>query len=289
MNRVGVQLARGIVVAVVLLAGGPLIDPGPSRTARALALVRAQDFTPVFDIAGRRVSDYFDQRKEARFVEEAFSLSGKWKAVTRSRESYEKHVGRIFETHVFSPREFEGVLDQIRADFAYGTAAAENRLLVALYDDVRIARPGLSFDKFRTEYGEIAASLAPQVLRDLGMNLVSFAGSDAAAVLLVAALSSAGILGSSVAAGSVGGPVTFGASLAIGLVAGIALDAIVGDMYEDAARMEVRRHICTLRNRLIDDVHDALVKALLAYRTLQERCIVELYEGGPNEHPARRS
>lgn len=289
MNRVGVQLARGIVVAVVLLAGGPLVDPGPSRTARALALVRAQDFTPVFDIAGRRVSDYFDPRKEDRFVEEAFSLSGKWKAVTRSRESYEKHVRRIFEKHVFSPREFEGVLGQIRADFAYGTAAAENRLLVALYDDIRIARPGLSFDKFRTEYGEIASSLAPQVLRDLGMNLVSFAGSDAAAVLLVAALSSAGILGSSVAAGSVGGPVTFGASLAIGLVAGIALDAIVGDLYEDAARIEVRRHICTLRNRLIDDVHDALVKALLAYRTLQERCIVELYEGGPNEHLARGS
>jgi hypothetical protein len=289
MNRVGIQLARGIVVAVVLLAGGPLVDPGPSRTARALALVRAQDFTPLFDIAGRRVSDYFDPRKEDRFLEEAFSLSGKWKAVTRSRESYEKHVRRIFEKHVFSSREFDVVLDQIRADFAYGTAATENRLLVALYDDVRVARPGLSFDKFKTRYGEIAATLAPQVLRDLGMNFVSFAGSDAAAVLLVAALSSAGILGTSVAAGGAGGPVTFGASLAIGIVAGIALDAIVGDMYEDAARIEVRRHICTLRNRLIDEVHDALVKALLAYRTLQERCLVELYEGGTNERLARRS
>jgi len=289
MKRVGVQLARGIVVAAVLLAGGPLVDPGPSRTARALALVRAQDFTPLFDITGRRVSDYFDPRKEERFLEEAFSFSGKWKAVTRSRESYEKHVRRIFEKHVFSPREFESVLNQIRADFAYGTAAAENRLLVALYDDIRPARPGLTFEKFRMAYGDVAASIAPQVLRDLGMNLVSFAGSDAAAVLLVAAMSSAGILGSSVAAGSAGGPVTFGASLAIGLAAGIALDAIVGEAYEDAARIQVRGHICVLRNRLIDDVHDALVKALIAYRTLQERCIVELYEGGSNEHPARRS
>jgi hypothetical protein len=289
MNRVGVQLARGIVVAAVLLSGGPLVDPGPSRAARAVALVRAQDFTPLFEIAGRRVSDYFEPRKEARFLEEAFSFSGKWKAVTRSRESYEKHVRRIFEKHVFNARDFETVLDQIRADFAYGTAAADNRLLVALYDDIRPARPGLSFEKFRMEYGDVASTLAPQVLRDLGMNIVSFAGSDAAAVLLVGALSSAGILGSSVAVGSAGGPVTFGASLAIGLVAGIALDAIVGDAYEDAARIEVRRHICDLRNRLINDVHDALVKALLAYRTLQERCIVELYEGGRDEHPARRS
>jgi hypothetical protein len=44
-----------------------------------------------------------------------------------------------------------------------------------------------------------------------------------------------------------------------------------------------------LRNRAINDVHDALVLALLAYRTLQERCIIQLYEGGSNEHLARRS
>ena len=289
MKRVGVQLARGIVVTVVLLAGGPLVDPGPSRTARALAFVHAQDFTPIFDIAGRRVSEYFDPKKEDRFLEEAFSLSGKWKAVTRSRDSYERYVRRIFEKHVFSVGDFEKVLDQIRSDYVYGTAAAENRLLVALYDDIRPVRPGLSFEKFRTEYGALAASLGPQVLRDLGMNLVSFAGSDAAAVLLVAALSSAGILGSSAAIGGAGGPVTFGASLVIGLIAGIALDAIVGEAYEDAARIDVRRHMNGLRNRAINDVHDALVLALLAYRTLQERCIIQLYEGGSNEHLARRS
>ena len=288
MNRVGVQLARGIVVTAVLLAGGPLVDPGPSRTSRALALVREQDFTPLFEVGGRRVSAYFDPRKEDRFVEEAFSLSGKWKAITRSRESYEKYVRRIFEKHIFSPKEFEKVLEQIQSDFAYGTAAAENRLLVALYEDIRPVRPGLTFEKFRAQYGDIAASLAPQVLRDLGMNLVSFAGSDAAAVLLVAALSSAGILGTSVAAGGAGGAATFGVSLVVGLIAGIALDAIVGEAYEDAARIEVRRHVCELRNRVLNDVHDAMVKALLAYRTLQERCIVALVEGGSNEHPARR-
>jgi len=288
MKRVGVQLARGIVVTVVLLTGGPLVDPGPSRTARALALVRAQDFTPLFNVSGRRVCEYFDPKKEDRFIEEAFSLSGKWKAVTRSRESYEKYVRRIFEKHIFSAREFEKVLDQIRSDFAYGTAAAENRLMVALYEDIRTTRPGLTFDRFRAQYGDIAASLAPQVLRDLGMNLISFAGSDAAAVLLVAALSSAGILGTSVAAGGAGGAVTFGATLVAGIIAGIALDAVVGDAYEDAARMEVRRHVSQLRNRVINDIHDALVKALLAYRMLQERCILELYEGESNEHLARR-
>lgn len=287
MRRVGVQLARGIVVAAVLLSGGPLVDPGPSRSSRALAIVRAQDFTPLFDIAGRRIGEYFDPRKEARFLEEVFSVSGKWKAVTRGRESYERYVRRAFDEQVFSARAFEAVLDQIRSDYAYGIAAAENRLLVALYEDLRPARPGLSFETFKSRYGDLAATLAPQVMRDLGMNLVSFAGSDAAAVLLVAALTSAGVLGTSVAAGSAGGAVTLGVSVAVGVIAGIALDSVVGDAYEDAARMEVRRHVNELRNRVIDDVHAALVRALLAYRTLQERCVLTLVEGGSNERLAR--
>jgi hypothetical protein len=288
MNRVGVWLARGILVAAVLSVGAPLSDPAPSRTARALALVRAQDFTPLFDVAGKRVSAFFDPAKETLFLDEVFSLSGKWKAVTRGRESYERYIKKVFEEKVFSARDFDAVLEQIRSDYLYGTAAAENRLLVALYDDIRPTRPGLSFDTFRSEYGTLAASIAPHVLRDLGMNLISFAGSDAAAVLLVAALSSAGILGTSVVAGSAAGPVTFGISLVAGIIAGIALDALVGDVYEDAARMEVRRHMNGVRNRMIDGVHDALVKALLAYRLVQERCVVELYEGGAHARLDRR-
>jgi hypothetical protein len=288
MKRVSVLLARGIILGAVLLSGAPLYDSMPSRSAQALALVRAQDFTPLFDIAGKRVCSYFDPKKEDRFLEEVFSLSGKWKALTRGRESYERYVREVFEDRMFSPAGFETVLDQIRADYVYGTAAANNRLLVALYEDIRPARPGLSFESFRAEYASLAATIAPHVLRDFGMNLISFAGSDAAAVLFVAALSSAGVFGSSVAAGTAGGPLTFGISIAVGVVAGIALDAVVGDAYEDAARMEVRQEVNVLRNRVIDDVHGALVQALLAYRSLQERCVVELYQGGSHERLAHR-
>jgi len=180
------------------------------------------------------------------------------------------------------------MLSQIRADYEYGIRAAENRLLAALYEDVRPARPALTFDAFRAEYAGLSRALAPDVVRDLGMNLISFAGSDAAAVLFTAALSSTGILGTSVAAGATGSPATFGLSLAAGLIAGIALDAIVGDVYEDAARMEVRRQMNALRNRAIDDVHDSLVRALAAYRALQERCVVELFEGDDHERLSHR-
>jgi hypothetical protein len=288
MKRVGVWLARGIVVAAVLLTGGTLVETTPSRTARALALVRAQDFTPLFDVAGQRVDAYFEPRKGDQFLDELFSLKGKWKAVTRGRESYERHVRKVFEEKVFSSTGFDQVLAQVRADYAYATAAAENRLLVALYDDVRTTRPELTFPAFRAEYHELAAEMAPQVIRDLGMNIVTFVGSDAAAVLFVAALSSAGILGTSVAAGAAAGPVTFGVSLAVGIAAGIALDSVVGDVYEDAARMEVRRQMNRMRNLMIDDVHGALVKALLAYRTLQERTVVKLYEGDFHERRTAR-
>ena len=158
-------------------------------------------------------------------------------------------------------------------DAKRGEGAVETVVLVSSDDEERLT---------------LAASIGPHVLRDLGMNLISFAGSDAAAVLLVAALSSVGILGTSVAAGTAGGPLTFGISLVAGLIAGIALDALVGDVYEDAARMEVRRHMNGVRNQMIDGVHDALVKALVAYRTLEERCVVALYEGGSYERLDRR-
>jgi hypothetical protein len=288
MKRVGVWLARGIVGAAVLLTGGPLVDSVPSRTAQALALVRAQDFTPIFDLAGRRIDDYFDPRKGERLLEELFGVAGKWKALTRGQDSYERYVRKVFEAQVFSPAGFQPVLDQIRADYAYGVAALENRLLVSLYEDIRPVHPELSFAAFRSEYGGLASSLAPRVVGDLGMNLAAFAGSDAAAVLFMAALSSSGILGGSMAAGAAGGPFTFGVSLAVALIAGIALDATVGEVYEDAARAEIRRQINALRNRVIDDVHAALVKAILAYRALQERCVVELLEGGSHERLARR-
>ncbi|HVR84011.1 MAG TPA: hypothetical protein VMU54_06855 [Planctomycetota bacterium] len=288
MKRVGVWLARGIVVAAALLTGGRLGDPTPSGAARAVALVRSQDFTPIFDMAGRRIDAYFDPRKTDQLIEDLFSLSGKWKAVTRGRESYERHVRKVFEERVCSAEGFDSVLRQIRGDYDFGLRAAENRLLVALYDDVRPSRPELTFEAFRAEYRDLSAVLGPDVLRDLGMNLISFVGSDAAAVLFVAALSSTGILGTSVAAGATGSPLTFGLSLAAGLIAGIALDALVGDAYEDAARMEVRRQVNALRNKALDDVHAALVKALLAYRTLQERCVVQLYEGGFHERLSHR-
>jgi hypothetical protein len=239
-------------------------------------------------VAGQRVGGYFSAEREDRFIEELFSFSGKWKALTRGDASYERFVRKAFERHLFHPAEFDLVLEQIRRDYAYGVAAAENRLLVALYGEIRPEHPELAFDDFRKEYGRLSSTLAPHVFQDLGMNLVAFAGSEVASVLLVGALSSAGILGGSAAGGAVGGPWTFGISLVVGVAVGLALDAGVGAAYEDAARMEVRRAVNNLRNRIIDDVHDALARALTEYRNFQERCVEAMFEGGSRERLAAR-
>jgi hypothetical protein len=286
MKRVGLALARGIVFAAVLLTGGRLGDltssPPASSAAleRALGHVRAQDFSPIFDLAGRRLSGYFTVEREDRFLEAVFSLSGKWKAVTRGKASYERFIRKTFEKHVFNPEEFGEVLEGIRGDYLQGLAAAENRLLVVLFEDLRVERPGLTFEGLHLEYRGLAQALAPHVLRDLGMNGVALLGSEAASMVLVAALTSAGFLGGGAAAGGASGPWTFGAGLVVGIVAGLALDAVVGETYEDAARMELRRHVNALRNRVIGDVTETIARALIAHRALQERCVRAMFEGG---------
>jgi len=286
MKRVGLALARGIAFAAVVLSGGRLTDTPlhpahrSSNLEHALAQVRAQDFAPIFDLAGRRLAGYFTSEREERFLEAVFSLSGKWKAVTRGKASYEKFIRRTFEKHVFNAEEFSDVLEAIRVDYARGVSAAENRLLVALYEDLRVDRPGLELGDLRLEYAGLASAMAPHVLSDLGMNSISILGSEAATIVLVAALTSAGVLGAGAAAGGASGAWTFGVGLVVGIAAGVALDAVVGETYEDAARMELRRHVNALRNRMIGDVTDAIGRALLAHRALQERCVRHLYEGG---------
>jgi hypothetical protein len=292
--RVGRGLARGIVGAAALLVGvGVLSSPPPPPEAqpdveRAVELVRHQDFAPLFRAAGDRVDAYFDPARQEAFLDELFSLSGKWKAVTRGRESYERHVRKLFEKHVFSPADFaKTVIEAVKADYAAAAGAAENRVLVGVFDDLRLARPRLEFGRLETAHGRLAADLAPAVFQDLGLNLISLAGAEAAATLGVAALTSAGVLAAP-AAGGASSLWTFGAGLVAGLVAGLAIDATAGAAWEDAARARVRAETNRIRMTMIDEVHSALAQAVLAWRRLEEEAVRELYRGERHGPLARR-
>ncbi len=289
MKRVGRLLAPGAALAVLLLAGGSLSESVESPLHRALHQVRRQDYRPLFDIAGGRVCAVFRPERENAFVEELMSLSGKWKALTRGQASYEKLVRKLFERHVFGPADLEGLYARLREDLAYGFAAMENRLLVSIEADLRVARPELSVPELRQEYRRLAAELAGQAAGDLGMNLVSFAGSEAVSILGLSALASSGVLGPALAAGGASGAWSLGAGLILGIGAGLAIDWALGDAYEASARAEVRRVTQAIRTRLIDAVHDTLAEAVVRHRALQEARVSALFErrphGGVARHP----
>ena len=280
MMRVGKGLARGIVVASVVLTSGPLSDPAPSRLERPLRFIRSQDFTPLFDVVRKRLEGHFTPEREARFFEALFGVSGKWKAMTRGPEAYERFVGRTFEKSLLEPADLARVTESIRQDWSFGMRSSENRLLALVHADLRPFRPELTLEGLRLEYRDLALSLAPSVLQDLGMNAASLAGSEAAAMLLTAALTSTGLIG--------GGVWTFGVGLAVGLAVGLVIDQTAGEAYEESARIQIHLRVNEVRNRMIDQVFEALARAVILHRELQERCVRALYEGGPHGLPMAR-
>jgi hypothetical protein len=260
----------------VLLLAAPLSEPRESPLGRALSKVRRQDYAPIYDLAGARIAAAFPAERERAFLDELFSLSGKWKGAVRSRESYGQWVRRLFERTVFGPADLEALRGAIRKDFAYGTAALENRLLVEIEEDARVARPDLGPLAVRAEFERLARDLASHVARDLVMNAVAIGGGEAVSMLGLAALSAGGVLGPAAAGGGAAG---FGAGLLLGLGAGLAIDWAVTDAFEAAARAELRRTTAELRNRIVDAVHEALTDALARYRDLQERRVIALFDG----------
>jgi hypothetical protein len=289
MMRVGVRPARGLLLGAFVLLPGLLHPSTPTPLDRALDRVRSQDFSPLLSLAGDRARAPFDAARQEAFLEEIFSLGGKWKAMTRGRDSYVRYVRKSFERNVLGSEDLDTLTAELRTDFAWAVAASENRLLGAVYEDLRLQRPDLSFEGFRAEYGRLAEHLAPHVARDVGMNAVAFAGSEAAVALSLAALASTGVLGGSVTAGAAAGPWTFGISLAVGIIAGVALDGVVGEAFEDAARAEIRAGVNEMRNRLIDGVLRSLAQAVDALLALQEACVREAFrEARDDEGLARR-
>ena len=288
MKRVSKGLARGIVVAAVMFSGGRLADPAPSALEKTLLHIRTQDFSPIFHVARKRVEGHFTAERERAFLDSLFCMSGKWKALTRGREAYDRFVRRSFEKALLEPRDLGRVGEALRQDWAFGAEAARNRLLAVVQEDLLPAHPGLTLPALRAEFDRLAELLLPSVLEDLGMNLASIAGSEAAVVILVAALGSTGLLGEAAMAGAAGGPWTLGVGLAIGLVVGLAIDLTAGEAYEDVARQRIHLQVDEVRNRMIDDVYEALARAVISYRMLQERCVRALYEGRIHELPVAR-
>ncbi len=286
MRRVSQKLARGIFLAVLLVAGGRLSSSTPSSLERARGFIRSQNFSPTFQLAGDRIEGYFRSRDIEGFIDEVFSLGGKWKAVTWRQASYEEYIGEAVERHLVSTREVNDLLERIRGDFRFALEASHNRLITVLYTEVRRERPRLPLGEFRATFKGLASELAPSVLDDLGMNVTSIVGAEAAVMITAAAMSSSTIMGSSAAVGAAAGPWTFGTGLVVGITVGMIIDSVAGAESEDAARAQIRKELNLLRNRLFHEVDGALIKGFVAHLGLQEACARSLCQGGRHGAPA---
>jgi hypothetical protein len=254
----------------------------PVESARASARRHSAESLQVLDLVARRIDQFFERRQASveAFSDELFGLRGKWRALFWSREDFESHVRRRFEAHLFRPEDFEReVLGPVREDLAFAIDASEAGLASDLNQWARADRPGVGTPDVRPALSRMVSGL---VIDDLGLNVASIAGSEAAVMASAAILTRAGILGTSVAAGAGSSWATLGIGLVVGTVAGLAIDAAVGDELEEAARDAVRLELDGLRRRMMESKDGLWWEArrvLEAHARALERSAVRLVEG----------
>ena len=280
------------VLTLTLFAVSCGRTPGadPAAAARASARLHAAKSFQVLELVGTRIEEFFGRRQQGveAFSEELFSIRGKWRALFWGREDFERHVRRRFEEHLFRPEDFEReVLAPVRADVAFAIDASEAGLAADLNQWARASRPGVSEPDVRPALTRMVAGL---VIKDLGLNVASIAGSEVAALAASAILTRAGLLGASVAAGAGSSWLTLGIGLVVGTIAGIVIDSIVGDELEETARENVRFELDALRRKMMeseDGIWRAALRALEAHGRALERSAARLVEGsGHDAHPA---
>jgi len=270
-----------LLVVGVMSCGRPA-GPAAVDAARASARRHSATSFQVLDLVGQRIEEFFAKRQAGveAFSDEIFSLRGKWRALFWSRSDFERHVRRRFEARVFRAEDFErDVLEPVREDLAFAIEASEAGLAADLNEWARASRPGVAPPDVRPALSKLVSGL---VLDDLGLNVASIAGSEAAVMAASAILTRMGILGSSVAAGAGTSWATLGVGLVVGTIVGIVIDAAVGDELEEAARETVRLELDGLRRKLMESdegLWRAARRALEVHARALERSAARMVEG----------
>jgi hypothetical protein len=260
----------------------PPAGPSPVDAARASARRHSRESLQILELVSRRIEDFFSSRRDRveALTDELFSLQGKWRALAWGREDFERHVRRRFEEHVFRPEDVEReLIGPVRDDLAFAIDACEAGVAADLNQWARSARPGVAHADLRPALSPLVAGL---VLEDLGLNLASFIGSEAAAVTAASVLTRVGLLGASAAAGGGTAWATLGIGLVVGTIAGLVIDAVVGEELEETARDSVRSELDALRRKLMespDGLWHAARRALDAHGKALEKSAAILMEG----------
>jgi hypothetical protein len=185
-----------------------------------------------------------DKGAEA-FAESILSLKGKWlfcksKVTDAAKREYAVFLQAEFAKHVLNADELKSVLEACVNGYASDEAGREGELLVKLradLEDSELGRLGLlpavrTPERFQEAYQQMLAIASGAVGSDLkvtlGREVVTFVAADVAAQILVrvgtAVATRLGVSAGVLSTGAVSGAATLGA----GLLAGIALDQLVG-------------------------------------------------------------
>jgi len=270
-----------VLPVLVLLASCGRPGPDFSTLARESAHRRSAEAMQVLDLVGQRIEEFFSLRQERveAFSAELFSFRGKWRALFWSREDFERHVRRRFEATMFRPEDFDReVVAAVREDLSFAIDASEAGLASDLSRWVRSSRADAPAIDLRPELSKLVAS---RVLEDLGLNLVSIVGSEAAAAAGTAALARAGLLGAAAAGGAGTSWATLGVSIVVGVAVGLVIDATVGEVLEDEAKEAVRNELARLRLRMMeseDGLWHAARRVLESHGRAMERSAVRIVE-----------
>jgi len=277
-------------LALLLSCGRPGAAPADVERARDSARRHSAEAFQVLDLVGRRIDGFFARRQPQVdvFVDEIFGFRGKWRALFWGREDFERHVRRRFEAAIFRPEDFEReVAEPVRRDLAFALEASEARVAADLAGWAKTPRGPLTARELQPR---LEGMMAPLVSRDLGINLISIAGSELAAAAAAAVIPRAGALGASMAAGAGASWWTAGISLIVGLAAGLAIDAALGDEVEEEARAAVRSELARLRTWMLDredGLWCAARRVVEVHGRALERAAVGLIEEG--FHDPRRA
>jgi hypothetical protein len=203
------------------------------------------------DEASNRVLMFFVNRldKTRAFAEEAFSLRSKWELVKSQvgdPSGHQRFLRERFEAVVFSRKELAGVLESAVEEYVQKLRGIENDLLIKVRadlsdDQLSSLRANLSFrsdELFAKEYANSLQRVTGGVARDLGVQIgretVTWVGADIAASIAISiATEVAPRLGLSAAVLGTGLTSTV-ATLGIGLVAGIVIDALIDCLLKDS-------------------------------------------------------
>jgi hypothetical protein len=193
--------------------------------------------------------DFFREREKRspRFAEDALSWGGKWALIKQTirvgeADGHRKHLAETFARDILSADELQAEIARAVRGYLSDLEGLENDMLVKLRADladlemgrgVKLAMLG-SDAAFLAECHRLEAELRPTLSRELGVTVgrevASFVAMDVTTQIVIRVAEAVAVeLGASAGVLSAGAASTV-ATLGVGLVVGVVIDALLGEL-----------------------------------------------------------